>query len=103
MHGAEFACNSAEDYEILADKFLTDPTTPSLLECFRPDGQRVRLDKTTDMFGVLTDDNIILTLFKAIPCSSLHYVEADLARRTGRCHESATNLLYFQSECRKTR
>jgi len=101
-HGAEFGASNAEEYKELADVFLSGSVLRGVHEHARLGGDRLRYDPKTESFGVLDASGIIRTFFKPIPCSSI----ADLLARaiainSGTCHGHATNLLYFQSECRR--
>jgi hypothetical protein len=101
-HGAEFGASNAEDYERSADAFLGGVVPPGVHECPRKEGDRVRYDPQTDAYGVIDAGGIIRTYYKPVPCSSI--LDALLrasVRQAGMCHGHATNLLYFQSECRR--
>lgn len=86
-HGHEFGVEIEEEYEMLADEFLGGPRDSNTYECVRKrDGARLRYNRVTDEFGVLTASGEILTYFKPDP----------------RIHKRPTNWDYFQSECQKT-
>lgn len=101
-HGADFGASNAEEYERLADEFLGGPVADGVLECSRSEGDRLRYDPRTERYGVLGSDDVIRTFFKPVPCSSIRDVTLrNIAIERGMCHGYATNLLYFQSECRR--
>ena len=85
-HGAEFGGITQAEYALLADTFLGSPLNPvNQLECRRRSGDVVRLDLTTNEFGVLSKGGHIRTYFKPDP----------------RVHGHSSNIDYFHSECGK--
>ena len=100
-HGADFWVKNAAEYQALADKFLGGTRIPPIEECVRAKGDIVRLNPITDEYGVLDSGGTIRTYFKPIPCSSLRGPIKIAMIQSGRCHGQASNLLYFQSECKK--
>ena len=100
-HGAAFGARSAAEYQEIADRFLREPKGTAAEECKRSHGDIVRFDPSTDEFGVLDARKVIRTFFKPIPCASVPVAERSKMKQTGRCHDYATNLLYFQEECKK--
>lgn len=94
-HHAEFPSIATEDeYEALADKFLTQPLGANTLECYRtrPDGTRgarVRYNTITQEYGILRQDNYI----------SSYYIAAPRSPRNPRGHGFPTNLDYFRWDC----
>jgi hypothetical protein len=101
-HGAEFGASNAEDYERSADAFLGGVVPSGVHECARKEGDRVRYNPQNDAYGVIDAAGIIRTYYKPVPCSSIRdaLLRASV-RQAGMCHGHATNLLYFQSECRR--
>src|SRR5262245_42404810 len=95
-HGADFGCKTAQQYEALADAFLTDPLLPTVKQCVRAQGDICRFDIISQAFGVLSGSGVIRTFYKPIPCASVAdpVVRAAL-KASGRCHQEATNLVYF--------
>ncbi len=94
-HGTEFGAVTAEEYEALADSFLGGQLREGVRECKRQRGDMIRFDPKTDEFGVLSNTLEIRTYFKPVPCVKLKIPHSK------KCHGLATNLLYFQVECRK--
>ena len=84
---------------MLADNFLGVPGPPHIRECVRRRGDRVRFDTQTQAFGVIDRNGVIRTFYKPIPCTSLPAPIRSVMRSSGRCHDKATDLIYFQSEC----
>lgn len=82
-HGDEFGATTADEYERLADAFVTGPLREGALECTR-NGDLVRFDPRTCEFGVLTRDGQIATfmIIRKLPGSR------------------QTPLQYFQSNCK---
>jgi hypothetical protein len=100
-HGEEFGANSATEYQAMADLFLGGARFPPIEECIRGKGDIVRFNPITDEYGVLDSSRTIRTYFKPVPCSSLRGPTKIAMERSGRCHGHASNLLYFESECKK--
>lgn len=85
-HKTEVDADNMEHYEELADAFLGGPLRPDTRECFRPaDNALVRYDLVTEEFGILSDDNCILTYYKPNP----------------RWHRFPSNYAYFKYECER--
>ena len=91
--GNEFAVATEADYLALADKFLGEPLNrATTYECRRVRrdgslGDKIRYNRITQEYGVLSADNVIRTYF--IPDPAIH--------------GHTTNFAYFRSECRKVR
>ena len=90
LHGADFAAATVTEYFEQADEFLGGPRQANTLECRRlcrdgSLGDICRFDTVTQAFGVLSANKVIRT----------YYVPNPLI------HLQATNLAYFQRECRK--
>jgi pyocin large subunit-like protein len=100
-HGDDFGARSAIEYEEMADRFLSGDKPESVHECTRACGMKLRYDQKSEAFGVLDRDGIIRTYFKPVPCSSLPGAIREAARRSGRCHPHANNLVYVKVECAK--
>jgi hypothetical protein len=85
-HRSEFSWISQERYADQADKFLGGPLNPNTqLEGTRSNGETIRFDTVTNEFGILSSERRILSYFKPDP----------------RDHGRASNLDYFQQECKK--
>jgi pyocin large subunit-like protein len=100
-HGSDFGASSASDYERMADAFLGGSKAETVHECIRACGMKLRYDSADEAFGILDRANVILTYFKPVPCSSLAGALRAAAKRAGRCHGCANNLVYFNLECKK--
>jgi hypothetical protein len=101
-HGADFGASNAQEYARYADEFLGGIAPDGVLECPRSEGDKLRFDPRTNAYGVLDAGGVIRTFFKPVPCSSIRDVSLrTIAIESGMCHGHATNLLYFQSECRR--
>ena len=87
----------ATEYEERADALFVNPKPDDVLECDRPDGDKIRFNKTTDEYGVMAADQIIRTYYIPIPCHKL----APVNQKPGRCHHERTNLEYFRRNCRR--
>lgn len=102
-HAQDFGSGHSEmRYEYMADRFLTGPLIPVVLDCRRIRrtnryGDYIRFNQTTGEFGVLSKSGIIKTYFKPMPCC---WLPAGYAR-PGVCHGEPSNLDYFSGECRK--
>jgi pyocin large subunit-like protein len=81
-HRHEFKFANEFEYELAADKFLGTPKTPTTQECTVQRGERagrvVRYDSSSDLFGVLAPDGLILTFFKP---SSIFTTPAEYFKR----------------------
>jgi pyocin large subunit-like protein len=96
-HGSDFGCLSAAYYEALAGQFLGGAKPPHIQERRRGKGDTVRFDSLTEAYGVIDGSGVIRTLFKPVPCASIaDLVQRAAAKKAGRCHGYASNLLYFQ-------
>jgi hypothetical protein len=52
-HGHKFRAKDADEYERMAETFISEMSTPDTRDCFRPDGvHRLRFDVGTRYFGV---------------------------------------------------
>lgn len=84
-HGQEFLAETADEYERLADVFMTGTLRAGASECFRSNGDLVRFDPRTDEFGVRSVVGLICTYMIVRPLP----------------HHGQTSLQYFQSNCRQ--
>jgi pyocin large subunit-like protein len=100
-HGDDFRASSAEEYERMADEFLSGKTQEGVHDCIRSCGMLLRYDSTNETFGILDAQSIIRTYFKPVPCSQVPYHEREATRQAGRCHASPNNVIYFKAECKK--
>jgi hypothetical protein len=98
-HGMDFGARTQEEYEQMAEIFLTAAQRPSVVQCRRKTGDLIRFDTETEAYGVLDRNNIVRTFFKPIPCASIPPQQRALTKERGRCHHLASNLLYFQWDC----
>ena len=62
-HNKDFGARNASHYEAMADMFLAGHSPPTAIDCTRPQGDYLRFDRTSDYFGVLTNQSIILSFF----------------------------------------
>jgi filamentous hemagglutinin len=81
-HGRDVGATSAADYERLASDFLTGPLATGVLEKTRANGDIVRFDPATQLFGIIRPNGIIRTFFKPDPA----------------VHGLASNLDYFNAQ-----
>ncbi len=96
-HGSDFGCASAVEYEVLADEFLGAARPAHVQERLRTKGDIVRFDPITDSYGVIDPSGVIRTFFKPVPCASIaDLLKRAAAKKAGRCHGHASNLVYFQ-------
>ncbi len=93
-HRSEFAAADAQEYERLADRFISAPVGPNLMECTRLRGDKVRYDITTEECAVVSASGAIRTYFRPRPCASLPVG----AIRT-RCDGFPDNIQYFRATC----
>jgi hypothetical protein len=100
-HGADFGASTPEEYEQIADRFLLGPRPSSVRQCRRRRGDLIRFDAATGAYGVLDQKNIVRTFFKPIPCNTVPPAQRAISKQRGLCHDQATNLLYFQWNCRR--
>lgn len=96
-HQSDFPGLTPAQYEALADAFLQRPSSSSFKECNRKRGDFLRYDMVTGEFAVLSNNGVIRTYFKPVPCATL----PPSARV--RCHGYSSNLDYFNAECRRER
>lgn len=97
FHGQVFGAKSAQEYEQMADQFMTKTKDPEMYECLRlPECDVVcRYDPRTKEFGTMfVIGKIILTYFKPVPGSHLREGE-----RPYWMHPYRTNLDYFNASC----
>lgn len=83
-HREEFGAATADEYERLADAFMTEPLRDGALECTHRDGGIARFDPGTNEFGVLTAEGDISTFMIVRPLPS----------------SRQTSFEYFQSNCK---
>jgi hypothetical protein len=83
----------------MADAFWGDPKPPHVLEHRRKRGDLIRFDTNTEAMSVVDGKSVIRTFFRPVPCVSLPVAQRAATKLLGRCHDHATNLLYFQAEC----
>lgn len=94
-HQAEFPDVTTEaEYEARADRFLSKPLDRDTLECYRtrPDGTRgakVRYNTRTQEYGILRQDNYILS----------YYIAGRAGPSNPRGHRFTTNVDYFRWDC----
>lgn len=91
-HGADFGAATKDDYLRMADEFLGGPLGADTLECFRQrhdgtQGDRIRFNRDTEAFGVLSRDNVIRTYYVPDPLE----------------HKEPDNMTYFRKECNKVK
>jgi hypothetical protein len=100
-HGSDFGASTPAEYEQMADAFWSNPKPSHIFQCTRTHGDVLRFDTMTETFCVLSSAMVIRTFYKPVPCSSLPPALAATMAMSGDCHTEATNLVYFQRECRK--
>jgi pyocin large subunit-like protein len=100
-HGGEFGAANATEYEEMADMFWADPKPSHVHECRRSRGDIVRFDSSTQAYSVIDGKSAIRTFFKPIPCVSVVVPQRASMKSAGRCHDYASNLLYFQARCQQ--
>lgn len=100
-HGSEFGVTSSAEYEQIADKFWVDPKPAHVHECRRRRGDIIRFDPHDQTFSVVDSKSVIRTFFKPIPCVCISVPQRALEKLSGRCHDYASNLLYFQARCQQ--
>jgi hypothetical protein len=88
----EFSVSTPQGYELLADEFLGAPLDGDMEECYRTKrdgtrGDKIRYNRVTQEYGVLSNDEVIRSYF--IP---------DPAR-----HGKGTNLNFFNDTCNEVR
>jgi len=99
-HGHDFGARNADEYEQMADVFLGGSKPEGVHECVGYNRARMRYDPASEAFGVLDGGGVIRTYFKPVPCSSLPGAIREAARKTGRCHRYANNVVYFKAKCK---
>jgi hypothetical protein len=97
-HGSDFGAATAGDYELLASQFLTSTFLKPKLEHMRSLGDLVRFDPSNDYFGTMRG-NVIRTFFIPVPSTTLPPAQRAAARSARKCHDYATNLLYYRAAC----
>ena len=95
-HRADFGAPTQQHYEILADRFLSAPLSGGIKQCIRKHGDIVRYDPATEEYGVLSNQGVIRTYFKPLPCSKVSHLAVKPS-----CHHHLTNIQYWQTECNK--
>jgi hypothetical protein len=100
-HGGDFGASNANEYEEWADNFLSGPCPSGMHECTRRCGFIIRYDPSTEAYGIIRGDGVILTFYVPVPCSSVPFHERELQKKSGRCHDQPNNLLYWKRECEK--
>lgn len=100
-HGDDFKAGTPDEYEHLADEFLTKTLAAGMQEHIRSRGDKIRYDPRTEEFGIMDVGGVIRTYFIPVPCSSLPATERVLAKRRGLCHDCVNNLIYFKRECKR--
>ena len=100
-HGDDFRASNATEYEEFADIFLGSAKVEGIRECTRRCGHIIRYDPSTEAFGVLDVDGVILTCYKPVPCAQVPFAERERVRLRGRCHKYPSNSIYFERECNK--
>ncbi len=86
-HGAEFGAQSPEEYEEMADRFMSGQKAPNTRECLRPrpvPRTLCRYNAGTEEYGVKWEHSWIVTYFKPDPA----------------VHGYASNLDYYRQNCR---
>jgi len=69
-HGQEFNATTAEEYEELADEFMTGALRDGAEECVRNNGDLVRFDSRTSEFGIRGVAGYIRTFMIVVPLPS---------------------------------
>jgi hypothetical protein len=98
-HGMDFGAATEMDYEFLAKQFLAVVVAPPVQECIRKYGDIVRFNAATDEFCVMSISGLIRTFFRPRPCHTLPLSQRAIARTAKRCHDFASNQLYYQAAC----
>lgn len=94
-HGSDFGATTPEEYEAMADHFMTRcPVDPPLYECTRENGMICRYDSETQEYGARYTWGYIATYFRPIPAGHLPPDE-----RPEFSHEYRTNMQYFRARC----
>jgi hypothetical protein len=87
-HGHHFGAADEQEYERLADAFMSQPMYPDLYECVNPTGMndRNRLDGATRYFGVAYNVTVLRT-FHIRDAGSIAYRGGPLGFVTHKCSE----------------
>ena len=81
----------------MAIAFMGEAKGVNVEECQRNSSRDlIRFNPSTQEYGVLSEDLIVLTYYKARPCASLPHWEPKV-----NCHGEKDNLTYFRKECAK--
>jgi pyocin large subunit-like protein len=94
-HGQEIGATTADEYEAMADHFMTKPKTESMHECVRRGKILCRYDSSTQEYGAMVVAGNLLTYFIPVPGAHL-----SPGSRPWWMHGWSTNLQYFLSRCR---
>jgi filamentous hemagglutinin len=82
-HGDDFDVSDADSYLSAAEGFMNKNPSASILEKVRADGDRVRFDRSTNEFGIVTPGGVLRTYYKPV---------------SGSGHDYPTNLDYFNAQ-----
>ena len=93
-HASDFSARNKSVYEAMADNFLMKAKTSQMHECVRRLGDRVRFDKVTNEFAVISPVGFIRTYYIPKRCSQL-----PRGTRRVKCHNFPTNLDYVLDTC----
>ncbi len=85
-HGDDFGAATPEEYEAMADRFMTQPLSSETKECIRPGPPRsiCRYNIKTEEYGVMRVNGWLVTYFRP---------------SVGE-HGFASNLQYFRHRCK---
>jgi pyocin large subunit-like protein len=85
-HGEEFGATTPEEYEAMADQFMSQLPSPELRECVRPRLPRMicRYNMRTGEYGVIREGGWLVTYFKP----------------SVREHGFSSNFEYFKHRCK---
>ena len=97
-HAKDFGAANDIQYERMADVFLGSPAPVGAFECYRPGGDLIRYDPTTNELGILAPTGIIHSYYKPKFCK--HATAIEIARR--KCHRRKTHLEYVKRLCTQT-
>lgn len=94
-HGEDFGATTPQEYEAMADNFMTKPRTLTIRECIRqPGGILCRYDLATEEYGVMDTGGRVITYFVPVPAPHL-----PPGIRPIWMHGHRTNLEYFHAHC----
>ena len=93
-HGGDFGATSAEEYEAMADHFMTKPKTNSIHECVRRGAILCRYDSSSEEYGTMFVGGNLLTYF--VPVPGFHIPPGSRPRWM---HGWSTNFQYFLARC----